>query len=46
VPDVDENLIGTQKEPGLKDRARARGAVLLVPAIWAAALPPSPPYRP
>jgi hypothetical protein len=48
VPDVDENLIGTQKEPGLKDRARGRGAVLLVPAIWAAldrpsSLPPVPP---
>src|ERR1700752_1144851 len=41
VPDVDDNLIGTQKEPGLKDRARARGAVLLVPAIWAALDRPS-----
>src|ERR1700751_2892645 len=35
------NLIGTQKEPGLKDRARACGAVLLVPAIWAAPDRPS-----
>jgi hypothetical protein len=48
VPDVDDNLIGTQKEPELTDRARARGAVLLVPAIWAAldrpsSLPPVPP---
>jgi len=41
VPDVDDSLIGTQKEPGLKDRARARGAVLLVPAIWAALDRPS-----
>jgi hypothetical protein len=41
VPDVDDNLIGTQKEPELKDRARARGAVLLVPAIWAALDRPS-----
>ena len=41
VPDVDDNLIGTQKEPGLKDRARVRGAVLLVPAIWAALDRPS-----
>src|SRR5271166_2173433 len=41
VPDVDDNLIGTQKEPGLKDRARACGAVLLVPAIWAALDRPS-----
>lgn len=41
VPDVDDNLIGTQKEPGLKDRGRARGAVLLVPAIWAAPDRPS-----
>src|SRR4029077_11523364 len=37
VPDVDDNLI----EPGLKDRARARGAVLLVPAMWAALDRPS-----